>query len=369
MNKVSKRQSNIELLRIISMIMVIAHHLSYRGGFEFDTNSITINRLWTQFLMYGGHIGVAVFVLISGYFMIEQMNLRIERIARIWLQMFFYSVLGYVVGVYVFGAQYSLPGIGYALTPFTMQIWGFASAYLVLSIIAPFYNILLRQLSKNQYRLFILVTCGLWLGFPTFTTRLAEGNYFIVLTVIYAIGGYIKLYPEDFSGTLKKYILLTIGFSTLNFLFTVIMDFISLFDSRFSNLATHFTGINHINIVLWAVLLFVTFLKINLKSSTLINGVAGLVFGVYLLHDCYYMREPIWNTIFNDSKLSHSVFLIPITLLQIALIFVVCAVIELVRKYTIEIFIMKWINKLFIPLQKRVDLMMKVPDEQNKETK
>ena len=63
------RQSNIELLRIIAMIMIVAHHFSVHGGFSFST--ITVNSLWIQFMQNGGKIGVDVFVLISGYFLIS----------------------------------------------------------------------------------------------------------------------------------------------------------------------------------------------------------------------------------------------------------------------------------------------------------
>ena len=41
-----ERNSAIELLRIIAMVMIVAHHLAVHGGFEFDTNVITLPRLW-----------------------------------------------------------------------------------------------------------------------------------------------------------------------------------------------------------------------------------------------------------------------------------------------------------------------------------
>ena len=60
------RQSNIELLRIIAMIFIIAHHFAVHGGFNFSTDIITVNSLWIQFIKIGGKIGVNIFVLISG---------------------------------------------------------------------------------------------------------------------------------------------------------------------------------------------------------------------------------------------------------------------------------------------------------------
>ena len=64
------RSSNIELLRIIAMIMIIAHHVSVHSGFVYPGEIISFNRLWIQFIQLGGKIGVNIFVLISGYFLV-----------------------------------------------------------------------------------------------------------------------------------------------------------------------------------------------------------------------------------------------------------------------------------------------------------
>lgn len=94
-----KRQSNIELLRIISMILILAHHFSVHGGFNILKTSFTINRLWIQFLQFGGKIGVNIFVIISGYFLITSKGIKISKVLKLWLQLFFYSVSIYTLFV------------------------------------------------------------------------------------------------------------------------------------------------------------------------------------------------------------------------------------------------------------------------------
>lgn len=59
--------SNFELLRIVSMVLIIAHRYTLHSGFSFDTASISLRR----FLSFGGKIGVNLFVLISGYFLLN----------------------------------------------------------------------------------------------------------------------------------------------------------------------------------------------------------------------------------------------------------------------------------------------------------
>lgn len=62
------RYSNIELLRIISMILIVAHHFSVHGGFDFSSTSFSVNRLYIQFLAMGGKIGVDIFCYYFGIF-------------------------------------------------------------------------------------------------------------------------------------------------------------------------------------------------------------------------------------------------------------------------------------------------------------
>ncbi len=65
----TKRYSNIELLRIVSMLLIISFHYAYKGGFTDDIpliNGYIIKMFW----MFG-ELGVNCFMLITGYFMVE----------------------------------------------------------------------------------------------------------------------------------------------------------------------------------------------------------------------------------------------------------------------------------------------------------
>ena len=61
-----QRQSNIELLRIVAIVMSVVHHFAVHGNMEFPLTSLSANRLWIQLLMLGGKVGVNLFVLSSG---------------------------------------------------------------------------------------------------------------------------------------------------------------------------------------------------------------------------------------------------------------------------------------------------------------
>jgi|688.fasta_scaffold20147_5 peptidoglycan/LPS O-acetylase OafA/YrhL len=62
-----KRNPSLELLRIVSMILIVAHHYVVHGGVYTSTNNL-MNELIVQFLLYGGKLGVMIFIMITGYF-------------------------------------------------------------------------------------------------------------------------------------------------------------------------------------------------------------------------------------------------------------------------------------------------------------
>lgn len=91
-----QRNSNFELLRIVAMYLIVLHHCTVHGVFSYVSDNIGmvehINNFLCIFLSSGGKIGVTLFVLISGYFL-SLKEFKIERLLKIYLKMFAYSVL------------------------------------------------------------------------------------------------------------------------------------------------------------------------------------------------------------------------------------------------------------------------------------
>ena len=66
---VKKRKSNIELLRIVAILMIISFHYSFKSGYvvnQLDYNSIVVKTFY-----FLGELGVNLFILITGYFMVK----------------------------------------------------------------------------------------------------------------------------------------------------------------------------------------------------------------------------------------------------------------------------------------------------------
>ena len=89
------RQSNIELLRIIAMMFIILYHIAFHGNWDdgsiFWPDEITFNVLFLQSILPFGKIGVNIFVLISGYFLINSVKDTWPKIVKLWLEIILFN--------------------------------------------------------------------------------------------------------------------------------------------------------------------------------------------------------------------------------------------------------------------------------------
>lgn len=85
------RASNIELLRIVCMIAVVACHWAAHGAWE--NNFIGINGQLVSILPRGGTLAINVFVIISGYFGINSVRSIKKKVGALWIDRFFMQLV------------------------------------------------------------------------------------------------------------------------------------------------------------------------------------------------------------------------------------------------------------------------------------
>ena len=96
-----KRKSNIELLRVVSMLFIVIGHSLCHSGIGSQTNIINggfnLQQVEIQYLSILTSTAVNCYVLISGYFLIDSTSFRWSKIFSLWIETFFYSILSYVL--------------------------------------------------------------------------------------------------------------------------------------------------------------------------------------------------------------------------------------------------------------------------------
>ncbi len=342
-----ERSSNFELLRIVGMVMIVFHHFAVHSGLYYD--DLGINSLYIATLSVIGKVGVYIFVLISGYFLIDSSGIRLPKLIKLWLQIFFYSVVCFSIALATGRESLStLTKLSDALLPISTDSWWFASAYFIMYLFSPFINRALRTMTQRQYLRTILVAVFVWFVVETVTTGYIQGNALIRFFVLYSIGGYIKIYKKDREYSRKKLaavaVLLTAVSVSLRLLFTylaeekIFSDFTQEYRLSFSNEQSLLT-------VCIAVPIFLIFKSTKIKTSKIINVISSASFGVYLIHDNSYVRPFLWKTLVKGDSFKESPYLIPYSVAVCVAIYIVCSLIELARIYLLEKNYMKLIYK------------------------
>ena len=94
-----QRDSGLELLRIVAMLLIVCHHFSVHSALPLGgnyTGSHPFNVLWAQWLAFGGKLGVDIFVMISGYFLIAKCA-HLKSLLRLILTTAFYGGVIYCI--------------------------------------------------------------------------------------------------------------------------------------------------------------------------------------------------------------------------------------------------------------------------------
>lgn len=139
MNVKSMRSSNFELLRIISIIMIIVlHYLEY-----YTLENVQIGT-WNYYIVYLIEsiciMGVNCFILITGYFLISKEKIKIKKVINLVLIVAFYGFIFYFIMMFINKTSFNIKDLIKAMIPFIIGKRWFVRTYIILFLIAPYIN-------------------------------------------------------------------------------------------------------------------------------------------------------------------------------------------------------------------------------------
>lgn len=339
-NFVAKRDSNLELFRIITMLLIVAHHYLVNSGLTLSDSPVLENQLSFDTLfvyIFGayGKIGINCFVLISGYFLCKS-HITTKKFAKLLLQIMFYRVLISSIFWLTGYSTFSIKEFVLRLIPITSISAGFTNSFLIFYLCVPFLNVLVHNLKQKQhfYALILMGFTYVFLGsFPIFSVTMNYVSWFIVL---YLIASYIRLYPNNFFQSTKFWGFMAIASFLLTALSVVACAYLGKILNR--GLPLYFVGESNTFLALFTGLsLFMFFKNLKIKYNPFINLVASTCFGVFLIHSSSEtMRTWLWKDTLKVVEVFGKSWMPLHAILSVLGIFVICSLIDLLRIYLLE---------------------------------
>ena len=289
--KKMKRHTGLDILRIISMIMVVSLHISgYSGVLNIQYPKTQYFISW--YLEALSFVGVNCFILISGFFLVDKSFDR-RKLLGLWRQVISYTIGIYIILITLKLVEPTLTGTLICIFPILTKAYWFISAYFCLYLLYPYINVFIDNCKKNTMLNLIIILIILLSIIPTFFVYFDwiesnNGYSFVWFICLYLIGAYIKKYNPQFLMYKKYwYLLIYFGISLINVLTVYIIEIVSLEINIAVDYRNYFFKYNSVLVLIASISLFLFFKSINInsvKSSKILKVIADLSLGVYLLH-------------------------------------------------------------------------------------
>ena len=194
----TERQSNIELLRIIAMLMIVGLHFwgfakVSKGYVMTNSDNNLIFDIMESFCI----CGVNIFVLITGYFSSNTVTINFQKICSLLIDVAFWGTLGLIVSMFLWSESFDIVKWIKIVIPYFWKSRWFVEAYIILVVLIPFLNKCINTISKKSHLILIITLLLLFSIWPTFLPNPPIDDYgygFIHFITLYVIAIWIRRY-------------------------------------------------------------------------------------------------------------------------------------------------------------------------------
>ena len=208
------------------------------------------------------------------------------------------------------------------------------SAFILLYIFIPYINKAINSLGRKEHLKLICISLFIFYILRMLSGQHFYGNELVQLMVIYTIGAFFGKYKGDILSNKKLNIVVFIITSILLLGGTIVFD---LLKNEYLD-PVYLYDRASIFALLFSVSLFNIFACKKEFSSKFINTVSSCVLGVYLISEQPNLRKLLWKKWFVVSNYVDKPYMILYMIGIVLAIFIVCIIIDYIRKNSIERF-------------------------------
>ena len=355
--KLNKRNYGIDLARIISMILIINHHIIYHGGPFSIIDKFSIHY---QILVFYNLIccsGVNVFGMISGC--VCSFSYKFSNLFYLLFLTFFYNIC--IALIFYYFKPHLKIDIKYYLYPLFISDYWYFNAYFLMYYFLPIINKGLTEINKKTLKfsiinLFLIFSC--FGEIKNYNKRfyfndifvLKRGFSYIWLLILYLYGSYLGRFRINniINRNLYYYLKFVIILVLAAFIRMKIVIYKLIYSENKFNIIIDYCAPSEV-IISFSIILICS--NINIKNTYLIKIIsffAPLTYGVYLIHNHLLVRIHIIRSHFIWlTKLKIYQFFI-IEILYSFLIFLFCSLLDFLRLLIFKFFKIKQIIIIII---------------------
>lgn len=194
-----QRNVNLDLLRIVSMLLIVfLHSIDHSGVLENAENCGTGMYFYVRFTYALCQVCVNIYVMLSGYFMVTS-KFRLHKLVTLWMEASFYSfslkLLFMVIGL----DDFSILSLISCFAPILTGRYWFLTIYVGMYLVSPFLNALIHALDKKQHallNLLLFAIMSVWVSIhPAIAGMNSGGGWGLTwFVVMYLAAAWLRLY-------------------------------------------------------------------------------------------------------------------------------------------------------------------------------
>jgi len=315
-----QRDSNLELLRILAMLAIIAYHFYTQTAISCDQTP-SVARFVAMFLGSFGRSSVNIFILIGAWFLID-LPFKSMRLIRLYVPYFCYTAVITAL-VILFGnipKETAFRQMLRAVTPFSSSPLWFITDYIFLLLLTPALNTLIQTLDLRKYRFLYWVLIAVFVVIPTVESALPGFKvytYYLVksdmawMISLYLLVGYWKKTSELWIDLKNRSAVCFAGMILL----CAVLCLADLLLGKYcaQNFATRkyhdfleflFMDLSSVFCFCFAVAAFFFFRHVRIAApalSKIINRVSRNILGIYIIHQIPAFIPVMWG-VFHTEK-------------------------------------------------------------------
>lgn len=330
-NTTIKRYSGIESLRLLAMLGIVICHWGGHGSWSENLHGgLLVNRAFMQLFEYFGEIGNCIFILITGYFCANKSDISYGGIKRVVGDVKFYAVTIWLITLILGYIEFSPKALMVALFPILYSAYWFIVPYLVVLLLSPWINNIIKTESKQMLIGYFVILGSIEIIFPMLKANTISSN-FGLFCFVYSVGAWLRLNGKYAKEIERRSGLLFVFSLSLLFVFLLISDYIESIGIVNFSLAKKIDPRFSFVPLICALGLFFFFYRLKFQHD-FINKIAQSAFSVYLISENPNVYSWFWKKTFDNCEFSDSTTFILLALVQSFIVLICCIIIDQIYK-------------------------------------